>query len=81
MHGAGLAIENRAGVAAGVQAVIPDYFEIAPGSAAIAASTKDQVDVTCVATPAHATLRECKQVAIGGLDHCGNSEGVISRLT
>ena len=80
MHGAGLAVENRTRIAAGVQAVIPDYFEIAPGSAAIAASTKDQVDVTCVATPADATLRECKQVAIGGLDHRRNAEGVVSRL-
>ena len=50
------------------------------GSAAIAASTKDQVDVTGVATPADATLRECKQVAIGGLDHRRNAEGVVSRV-
>ena len=78
MYGAGLAIENRAGVAAGVQAVIPDYFEIAPGRAAIGAASHDQVNVAGVATAVASTFSEGQQGLILSGDEGGNPKGVIA---
>src|SRR5262249_37062029 len=78
--GPGLAIDDGAGVAAGVVAVVPDDLRLAPRPAAVGAAAQEQVDVATVAAALLAPFAEGEQGAFRRDDERRDAVGVVAPL-
>lgn len=68
MEDAGGFVEDEAGVAAGIVAVMTDDFRRAPRKAAVGGAFEDEFDSASVVETVFASLGEGEEVAIGGAD-------------